>query len=440
MRKFVVTSLAVLVLSCMEFPIGMTYADTTGAASSSASTAFSGDSDMPLMGDSTVVLRPGADPNNPNDYPYLPPNMQIPVPGPRTEYPLAPSTDSSASASNSSNSSSEAPTESTNTIMSSSSIAPSAPSQSSSTVLPDIAIGKPYTIGVQWPDPTFSSDESAYASTGQLTDGQYASLSYSDKGWVGLLRQGGRSVVVNLGSPQPIRRLSLDFLQNLGAGIDFPDSVTYYASNDGQTWHKLGTVWSGQGGGSYTPQSQPYSMDTRVTAQYIRAQFDDKVYSFLDEFSVFGVPQQSAGTDAQSPSTSQSVYGDQTDASTTQSVYGGGTPGTSWLPLPPLPGQALSQTMGNDYLVDPTAPGLPNLLQTVSTLSSPSGPSGPSGPSTAQSIAQLAVLGLAQGATQLRGAVGSLTGQSGYLTSSDPGTDGIKNMQLVYTGDRKSVV
>lgn len=381
--------------------------------------------------------------------------MSIPVPGPRTEYPQAPDNDSSGtgsasgSGSSSGSSSSDDTTATSNTIMSPSSIASSAPKQSSPNTLPDIALGKPYTIGTQWPDQLFGQDESAYANTGQLTDGQFASLSYSDKGWVGLLRQGGRSVVVDLGSAQPIRRLSLDFLQNLGAGIDFPDSVTYYVSNDGHAWHKLGTVWSGQGGGSYTPQSQPYTLDTHVTAQYVRAQFTDKVYSFLDEFSVFGIPSQSAdgGTTVSttqsvysgsgSLSTAASVYVNPQGPSTTQSVYGGGGPtgsGATSSPLPPLPGQALTETMGSDWLVDPNAPGLPNLLQTVSTFASPSGPSGPQGPSTAQSLAQLAQLGLAQGAAELPGALSNWTPQPGYLTAADPGTAGIHNMQIVYTG------
>lgn len=446
-RQLAMTTVAALAILCFDLPLSVAYADTSGSSSSTSSSstraAPRSDTAQPPIGDDTDVLRPGADPNDPNDYPYLPSTMAIPVPGPRTEYPQAPSGDSSNTSSTTTPSSSSSGTDTTNnTIMSPSSIASSAPNQSASSSLPDIAIGKPYTIGTHWPDPTFAANESAYASTGQLTDDQYASLNYSDKEWVGLLRQGGRSVVVNLGSAQPIRRLSLDFLQNLGAGIDFPDNVTYYVSDDDETWNKLGTVWSGQGGGDYTPQSQPYTLDTHVTAQYVRAQFDDKVYSFLDEFAVFGVPSANTNAGQQAGSTTQSVDGNQASESTTQSVYGNdGGPSARQDPssLPPLPGPALTQIMGDDYLVDPNAPGLPNLLQAVSTISSPSGPAGPQGPSTAQSLAQFAALGLAQGASQLHGYLGSLTSELGYLTSSDPGTDGIKNMQLVYTGSNGAV-
>ncbi|MFD1674537.1 DUF4855 domain-containing protein [Alicyclobacillus fodiniaquatilis] len=437
MRTSAVAAVTALILLGGPCFAGTAYADTGSSTTSSSST---GSAQAP-MGDQTEVARPGADPNNPNDYPYLPPNMSIPVPGPRTEYPLAPSTTSTSSGGSASSATSSTTTStSTNsagstsgetassTIMSPSDIAKTPPKNTDTTTLPDMAIGKPYTIGTQWPDPTFEQSEVAYANTGQLTDGQFASLDYADKGWVGLLRQGGRSVVVNLGSVQPIRRVSLDFLQNLGAGIDFPDSVTYYVSNDGDTWHKIGTVWSGQGGGDYTPQSQPYSLDTHVNAQYVRAQFDDKVFSFMDEFSVFGTPQSNQSGGQGTGAVGQSTVG-------SSDTDGGGTNGNNNpARTQPLPGPAITKTMGDDYLVDENAPGLPNLLQAVSTIASPSGPSGPQGPSTAQSLLSLAALGLAQGAAQLNPYLTGAANLSGYLKASDPETDGIQNMQLVYTG------
>lgn len=278
------------------------YADTSTTDTSAATTATdpsttSTDSNTPtdnstsdnsaqagLHGMQGDVLRPGADPNDPNQYAFLPPDMPPPTPGIRNRQPHPPSTD-----------------------------------------LTNIAIAKPYTIGAEWPDPLFQSQESNYKNTGQLTNGTTASLSFSDKGWVGFSRQYGRSVVVNLGIEMNIRRLSLDFLQNLGAGIDFPDSVTYYASDDGVNWYTVGTAWSQQGGGDYTPQSQSFDVDTNVNAQYIRAQFNAKVWAFADEFAVFGTTQPAQGA--------KPLVGN---------------------------GQDLTQVMGSNFLVDPNAPGVPS--------------------------------------------------------------------------------
>ena len=188
---------------------------------------------------------------------------------------------------------------------------------------------------------------------------------------------------------QSVRCLS-DFLQNLGAGIDFPDSVTYYASDDGTSWHKIGTAWSGQGGGDYTVQTQAYTVDTHIDAQYIRAQFTDKVFSFMDQFAVFG-----------------------------------GQPNTPARPVAhpaPLPGPSLTTIMGDDYLVDPTAPRLPSLTQLLSTISSPSGPAGTNGPVGRTSLAALAQLHLVPGALGPNPG-GGTTGpqnQQGYLMASYP--------------------
>ena len=305
--------------------------------------------------------------------------------------------------------------------MSASNAATTPPSSSDPNTLPDIAIGKSYTIGTQWPDATFAQNEVSYPNTGQLTDGEYASMSFTDKQWVGLSYQGGRSIVVNLGSVQPIREVSLDFLQNLGAGIVFPDSVTYYASDDGTSWHKIGTAWSGQGGGDYTPQTQAYTVNTNIDAQYIRAQFTDKIWSFVDQFAVFG------GQPAAPAEGPAAPAGPVTNPA-------------------PLPGPSLTTIMGDDYLDDPNAPGLPSLTQLLATLPSSSGTSSssgststssPTGPSIATSLAALAQLQqLAPGDWDFLHSAGQAgpKNQSGYLMANDPGTGGIKNMQICYTG------
>ncbi|WAH35585.1 DUF4855 domain-containing protein [Alicyclobacillus dauci] len=362
MRKLLLTSMVTMLATGMPVLLSTAYADTTTTASTAETSTVSPQaeaalnaSESVLHGPASDVLRPGANPDDPSEYPYLPPNTQPPTVGPRMEFPQGPAATDSGTTT---------PTSTTN--------AAGSPAKSQQQTLPDIAVGKPYTIGTQWPDELFQSEQSNFSDSGQLTDGQFASLSYSDKGWVGLLRQYGRSIVVNLGDVENVRRVSLDFLQNLGAGIEFPDSVTYYASNNGTDWYRIGTTWSAQGGGDYTPQSQSYQLDTNINAQYIRAQFDDKVFAFTDEFSVFG--------------------------STVPDVHAA--------PLTPK-GHSLSQIMGDNFLVDPDAPGLPSTPQ--------------------YHASDVPSAGWGRGTPP------------GYLTTSDPASAGVDNMQLVYTGSNGSI-
>ncbi|MCL6547975.1 MAG: DUF4855 domain-containing protein, partial [Alicyclobacillus sp.] len=177
--------------------------------------------------------------------------------------------------------------------------------------------------------------------------------------------------------------------------------------DDGKTWHKLGSAVTTQGGGDYTPQTQAYIIDTHVQAQYIRAQFEDNVFSFVDEFSVYG-PKHGQGPDGNN---------------------GQGQP---------LPGPGLSQMMGNDYLYDPSEPKLLTIQQELQTLASPTGPAGAPGPDPQQAQAQLAQFGLPMGPAsdhaQDQGNPNSPLPNPGYLTWQDPGTAGIKNLYLAYTG------
>ncbi|QQE80540.1 DUF4855 domain-containing protein [Alicyclobacillus sp. SO9] len=151
----------------------------------------------------------------------------------------------------------------------------------------DLALGKSYTVTTQWPDNTFHSIESKWPNNGQLTDGQMAPLSFSSSGWEAFLRQYGRAITINLGKTENIRSLSLNMLQNLSAGIDFPNSVSYQVSNDGKHWTSVGmskSTWKGD----TTPGTQAYRVYTNVNARYVRAIFTAKVFAFADEFVVDG--------------------------------------------------------------------------------------------------------------------------------------------------------
>lgn len=405
LRKLISVACATWILASSWALGGTVYADTGGTTPGGVqdATQLGDPPQQDIMGPESGVLRPGANPDDPNDYAFLPPTMQPPTAGPRRDFPRAPQANAPT------NTSTVTTTVNTSVYGSVYSGPPSPPAP-----LPDLALGKPYTLGTQWPDALFQASESHFPNTGQLTDGQFASTSFSDKGWVGFLRQYGRSVVVNLGAVENVQGVSLDFLQNLGAGIDFPNSVSYYGSNDGSTWHRLGTAWSANGWGDYTPQTQSYAITTDTSAQYIRAEFEDKVFSFADEFSVFGTPG--------------------SDNSGDHNLQGRG--------------RDLTQIMGNDFLVDPTVstiplptglplPGIPQpgFPQGESSSNGPgqSGFSQSTSPDTEFSATGSAMSGFPTGRFMASPPSDESIQSSGYLTPDGPNSGHVHNMQLVYT-------
>lgn len=153
----------------------------------------------------------------------------------------------------------------------------------------DIALGKPYTIATQYPDSFFMQTQSHFPDVGQLTSGNYGSLSFQDPAWVGLYRQYGRTITINLGQKENIQALSLDFLQETAAGITFPGHVTYQVSQDGVNWATVGTATSSIGSWIPGELTQAYEVPgLDINAQYVRAEFNVAVFAFTDAFSVFG--------------------------------------------------------------------------------------------------------------------------------------------------------
>ncbi|MCY0902446.1 MAG: DUF4855 domain-containing protein [Firmicutes bacterium] len=186
----------------------------------------------------------------------------------------------------------------------------------------DLALGEPYTVGAQWPDPLFSELEASRPTTaGQLTSGNVAPLRYSSPRWVGFLQQYGRSITINLGRVDNVDAVSLQCLQDIPAGIAFPDTVRYYGSVDDLRWYPLGLSLDQPQWYNNTVQKQNFLIHTDVNAQYVRAQFTDKVWTLADQFIINGFPHPSATA-------------------------------------LPWHGPGLTQLMGTDYLVDPNAPAI----------------------------------------------------------------------------------
>ncbi len=266
-RKLAPTLAATAILTLLPIAVEPAYAaqstgSSSGSSTSSPSSAATGSAqqqpNQPPGHD--AGLRPGANPADPGSHPFVP-SGQTPAPvGVRGAAPTAP---------------------------------PLPPGQSppnAQATLTDLAQGMPYTVATQWPDQAFANTQNtAFPDKGQLTNGQFASLNFQDPQWVGFYRQNDRSIVVNLGASQNIRSLSLDFLQNSGDGIFFPQQVTYYVSQTGAAWHPVGSVATQVGTWSATPQTQAFTLaGLNVHARYVEAVFDARVWAFADQFSVYG--------------------------------------------------------------------------------------------------------------------------------------------------------
>lgn len=141
-------------------------------------------------------------------------------------------------------------------------------------------------------------------SGGELTDGKYAGLSFSDSKWQGHLRGMERTVTFDLQQLQSISSVKAHFMQDSRSGIHFPQSVTITVSENGTTWGTLAEiessiplyetgpsaltqnyVWDGSIDG--LPKGNPNA--NMVTARYVKIHFTTDVWVFLDEIEIWGV-------------------------------------------------------------------------------------------------------------------------------------------------------
>lgn len=257
----------------------------------------------------------------------------------------------------------------------------------------NVALHRPYTIGAQWPDRSFHLAEQAqHPDRGNLTsDGEGATLKPGDPGWTGLLRQYGRSVTVDLGAVLHVQDASLRFLQHMRAGIQFPDCVNFYTSEDNVAWQVAGRAFLDSTDWQDTPASRVVSIAMDRHARYVRLQFTAKVYAFIRELRVGG---RTARPDAPSPDD----------------------------------GPVLTSIMGDNYLVDPEAPDGDRF--TVRAVPR-------KGQDAAEDPVHADKPGARAGGTpagRMRAAASEDSLSEGYLTADDPQSGGVNHMQLVYTG------
>ena len=155
--------------------------------------------------------------------------------------------------------------------------------------------GLPY----EWSD----EPEPQYADTEyKLTDGVYGSEQFWDDPWIGHLRGKTREVIFDLGEKKSIERIQANFLQDSASGIQFPNTVSIYVSNNKHTWGTLAHIntkigiWT-----SGPPVTQQFVWDgkedgfwkgnpnaTMAYARYVKVTFTTEVWTFIDEIEIWG--------------------------------------------------------------------------------------------------------------------------------------------------------
>lgn len=149
------------------------------------------------------------------------------------------------------------------------------------------ATGQPYTSIV--------GASATYPDTGaaELTDGEYATGNYSDADWQGRRYQTGFYHTFDLGAIHDVNIMSGNFLQDVGNGIYWPDSVNVSYSTDGVTFTSAGNAAAGSAygpGNSY----KKYTLNlggSPVTAKYVRMKVNySNEWLFMDEVEIWSVP------------------------------------------------------------------------------------------------------------------------------------------------------
>ncbi|MDD2431986.1 MAG: DUF4855 domain-containing protein [Firmicutes bacterium] len=158
--------------------------------------------------------------------------------------------------------------------------------------LKNLALNKPYEITAAWPDDFFHQTESDYkdSESRELTDGEFGSLRYQDSAWQSFLRQGGRTIVVDLGEVKTVNEITGHFLQFWEAGIYVPRFLDYYLSLDNERFAYMGQVETNVGPWNRKNQKEQFTLkDLNHQARYVKIQFPTDVFVFMDEIEVFGV-------------------------------------------------------------------------------------------------------------------------------------------------------
>ncbi|MFA6694480.1 MAG: discoidin domain-containing protein, partial [Bacillota bacterium] len=158
--------------------------------------------------------------------------------------------------------------------------------------LKNLALDKPYKVITAWPDDYLRQLEETYEDTGskELTDGDFGSTNYTDSAWRSFLRQGGRTIIVDLGEVKTINEITGHFLQFWDVGIFVPRFIDYYLSLDNESFAYMGQVETSVGPWNLNNQKEQFTLKgLNHQARYVKIQFPADVNVFMDELEVFGI-------------------------------------------------------------------------------------------------------------------------------------------------------
>lgn len=146
-----------------------------------------------------------------------------------------------------------------------------------------------------------SGDDYADPDGTKLTDGNYAEA-FNTYTWTGFAGQNPVSVDFDLGEEKKlVSDVEIGCLRHLDYGIGLPDTVTLYASEDGEEYIKLGTLLKPDGLNSVVKYTYSFKLQESVGIRYLRIVFSglENVWFFIDEISAYSYSEENeppAGT------------------------------------------------------------------------------------------------------------------------------------------------
>jgi hypothetical protein len=140
-----------------------------------------------------------------------------------------------------------------------------------------------YRVAQHSPDSSFQATEyKNYA-------GPEEGLTSKSDIWTGFLRQQGRDIVIDLGALKPVSSISMEFRQDAGQGIYFPEYLSASISADGFSWYRLGEVRHGINPLDRTGNMVLSLSFPPVVTRYLTMSFPVDIYVFARHLSVRGV-------------------------------------------------------------------------------------------------------------------------------------------------------
>jgi hypothetical protein len=146
----------------------------------------------------------------------------------------------------------------------------------------NLAKGKTYTASI--------AAHPNYPDTGgkELTDGIRGGSTYADPAWQGRILQAPYSITVDLAASESLSEVSIGCLQDLPTGVQLPQSVTFYVSEDNQNFTQIGSITK-PGDVTADNQTVDYKITglSGVTGRYVKVEINDAgSWSFIDELEV----------------------------------------------------------------------------------------------------------------------------------------------------------